>query len=157
MRRRALLLAALLGAACRREPHRVVKQAEFGVFFGGQVQELKELEKELDPARQRHGVRLVFDGALARDVKVTWELSLPVPERGGPRAAQVGEATAKVGQSSLDVPLSFRPQDPLGVWHAKVTADGVVVVDRDFTVVAAAPPPRTAPKPLPPRGPSSAR
>ncbi|MDF3068073.1 MAG: hypothetical protein K0R38_3674 [Polyangiaceae bacterium] len=152
-----LALTLALGVACRRDAPSVVKEAEFGVFFGGQVQELKEIEKELDPARQRHGVRLVFDRALSRDVKVTWELSLPAPERGGPRAAQVGETTARPGQASLDVPLSFRPQDPLGVWHAKVVADGVVVIDRDFTVIARTPPPRVAPKPLPPRGPSSAR
>ncbi len=156
-RRAALALALSLAGGCRRAAPGVVKQAEFGVFFGGQVQELKELEKELDPARQRHGFRLQFDGPLARDVKLMWELSQPEPARGGPRAAQVGEATAKIGQASLDVPLSFRPQDPLGAWHAKLTVDGVVVIDRDFTVVAKAPPPRTSPKPLPPRGPSSVR
>ncbi|RYZ09553.1 MAG: hypothetical protein EOO73_04470 [Myxococcales bacterium] len=157
MKPRALLVASVLAWGCGRDSRSVVKEAEFGVFFGGQVQELKELEKELDPARQRHGVRLVFDGPLPRDIKVTWELSLPVPERGGPRSARVGDVTAKAGEASLDVPLSFRPEDPLGLWHAKVTADGAAVVDRDFTVVAAAPPPKVAPKPLPPRGPSSAR
>lgn len=161
MRARELALVVALLTACQRDAPGVVKQAEFGVFFGGQVQELKELEKELDPARQRHGFRLRFDGALQREVKVGWELSLPVPERGGPRAALVGGVTAKPGQMSLDVPLSFRPQDPLGVWHAKVTADGAAVIDRDFTVVAATPPPKVAPKPLgapgPPAAASSAR
>jgi hypothetical protein len=44
---------------------------------------------------------------------------------------------AKEGQSMLDVPLAFRPTDPLGAWHAKVTADGQLVIDRDFSVVAA--------------------
>jgi hypothetical protein len=154
---RALLLAFALCWGCQRGARSVVKEAEFGVFFGGQVQELNELEKELDPARQRHGVRLVFDGPLRRDVKVVWELSLPVTERGGPRAARVGEETARSGQELLDLPLTFRPQDPLGSWHAKVTADGEVVIDRDFTVVAKAPLPKASPKPLPPRGPSSAR
>jgi hypothetical protein len=152
----ALLLGLALSGACRRESPGGVKQAEFGVFFGGQVQELKELEKELDPTRQRHGFRLMFDGPLPRDAKVSWELSLPAPER-GPRAALVGDVTVKSGQTTLDVPLSFRPQDPLGVWHAKVTVDGVAVLERDFTVVAAAPPPKASPRPLPPRGPSSAR
>jgi hypothetical protein len=153
----ALLLAFALCSGCEREPRRVVREAEFGVFFGGQVQELAELEKELDPARQRHGVRLVFDGPLPREVKVLWELSLPVVDKSAPRAARVGEETARPGLTSLDVPLSFRPQDPLGAWHAKVTVEGVVVVDRDFTVVAKTPPPKAAPKQLPPRGPSSAR
>jgi len=149
-------LALGLCLACQRSAPSVVQEAELGVFFGGQVQELKELEKELDPARQRHGFRLTFREPLERDVRVTWELSLPVSDKGGPRAAQVGETMARVGQASLDVPLSFRPTDPLGSWHAKVTADGVTVIDRDFTVIAAAPAPRVAPKPLAPRGPSSA-
>lgn len=114
-------------------------QAEFGVFFGGQVQQLEEIPKQLDPARQRHGFRLAFAEPLARDIVVAWEISLPLPEKGGPRPALVGQVTAKAGQAVLDVPLAFRPSDPLGLWHAKVTADGATVIDRDFTVTA---PPR---------------
>lgn len=134
--RSRLLALLLLTIGCSRAPKGVVKEAEFGVFFGGQVQELKELKKELDPARQRHGFRLTFAAPLARDVPVTWEVSLPATDKKAPRPALVGQATAKPGQSVLDVPLSFRPQDPLGAWHAKVTADGEVVIDRDFSVVA---------------------
>lgn len=150
-----LLLAISLCAACQRSEG-LVKEAELGVFFGGQVQELKEIAKELDPARQQHGIRLSFREPLPRDVKVVWELSLPVPEKGGPRAAIVGEVTARAGQDALDVPLAFRPTDPLGAWHAKVTVDGATVIDRDFSVVAPAPAPRVAPKPLAPRAPGPA-
>jgi hypothetical protein len=135
MTRHAALLL-LVFAACERAPKGVVKGAEFGVFFGGQVQELKELPKQLDPARQRHGFRLTFAAPLARDVPVTWEVSLPITDTRAPAPALVGQATAKVGQTVLDVPLAFRAADPLGIWHAKVTADGVVVIDRDFAVVA---------------------
>jgi hypothetical protein len=134
VRRLVLVLTLLL--ACARASEGVVKEAEFGVFFGGQVQELKEIPKQLDPARQRHGFRLTFVAPLSRDVPVSWEVSLPVPGKGGPRPALVGQATAKAGQAVLDVPLAFRAQDPLGAWHAKVSADGRVVIDRDFTVVA---------------------
>ncbi|HYQ17244.1 MAG TPA: hypothetical protein VEQ58_15835 [Polyangiaceae bacterium] len=150
MKRRALLAfvaSAPLSGACRRAPESVVAEAEFGVFFGGQVQELKEIAKELDPARQRHGIRLAFRAPLTRELKVVWELSLPVPEKGGPRSAIVGETSARVGETRLDVPLAFRPSDPLGAWHAKVTADGQVVIDRDFTVVAPPPPPKPTPRP----------
>ena len=133
----ALLLASGLVLGCQRAPAGgVVKEAEFGVFFGGQVQELKQIPKQLDPARQRHGFRLTFAAPLARDVAVAWEVGLPIPEKGGPRPALVGQATAKVGQSVLDIPLAFRPSDPLGIWHARVTADGQVVIDRDFSVTA---------------------
>ena len=136
MRRLALLL--LVVGACQRTPKGVVKAAKFGVFFGGQVQELKELPKQLDPARQRHGFRLTFAAPLTHDVPVAWEVSLPATDKSAPRPALVGEATAKLGQSVFDVPLAFRPSDPLGAWHAKVTADNIVVIDRDFTVVAPA-------------------
>jgi len=146
----------LLLLACHREPESIVQEAEFGVFFGGQVQELKEIEKELDAARQQHGFRLTFRAPLQRALPVAWEISLPVPDKGGPRPAVVGQTTAKVGQSSLDVPLAFRQSDPLGVWHARVTADQKVVIDRDFTLVAPAPQPKSAPKPLAPRAPGSA-
>lgn len=154
MKRRSFALA-LLGVCCQRSAPGVVKEAEFGVFFGGQVQELSSIPKELDAARQRFGFRIAFADATPRDVKVTWELSLPQSDKGGPRAARVGEVTAKVGQTSLDVPLSFRPTDPLGVWHAKLVVDGQTVVERDFTVVGAPPAPRPAPKPLAPRVPGS--
>ncbi len=133
---RRLLLALPLVMACQRAPEAVVKEAEFGVFFGGQVQELKEIPKQLDPARQRHGFRLTFVAPLPRDVLVAWEVSLPAPSKGGPRPALVGQATAKAGQAVLDMPLAFRAQDPLGAWHAKVTVDEQVVIDRDFAVVA---------------------
>lgn len=149
MRRRALLLAAsaLVALGCARASESLVAEAEFGVFFGGQVQELNEIPKELDAARQRHGIRVTFRGPLPRDVKVSWELSLPVGDKAAPRAALVGDALARAGEKRLDVPLGFRPADPLGVWHAKVSADGQVVVDRDFTVVAPPPPPKAPPRP----------
>jgi hypothetical protein len=128
-------------------------EAEFGVFFGGQVQELKELPKELDPGRQQHGFRLTFRSPPAKDVAISWELSLPATgtgDKSGPRAALLGRATAKAGQRVLDIPLAFRPTDPLGSWHAKLVVDGQVVVDRDFQVVAASPQ-RAAPRSLAPR------
>jgi hypothetical protein len=146
MKRRAWLLVACAVLGCRRAPS-LVAEAEFGVFFGGQVQQLKEIAKELDPARQRHGFRLTFRAPLTQDVKVGWELSLPPSDKGLPRAALVGEALAHVGETRLDVPLSFRPSDPLGSWHARLSADGQLVVDRDFTLVAPPPPPKAPPRP----------
>jgi hypothetical protein len=147
-RRAALLLT--LAMACQRGTPSDVQEAEFGVFFGGQVQELKEIAKELEPGRQQHGFRLTFRAPLAEDVPVAWELSLPATDKGGPRAALVGQATAKAGQSVLELPLTFRPTDPLGSWHAKLTAAGKIVVDRDFQLIAP-PPQKSAPKSLAPR------
>lgn len=140
-------LALVAAGACSRKPESPVAEAKFGVFFGGQVQELEQIKKELDPARQRHGIRLRFRAPLAHDAKVGWELSLPTTDKGGPRAAIVGEAPARAGETQLDVPLTFRPSDPLGLWHAKVTFDAETVIDRDFSVVAPPPPPKAPPRP----------
>lgn len=136
MRRRALLLLAGLVCSCRRAPRGLVERAEFGVFFGGQVQELAQIKKQLDATRQQHGFRIEFAGPLPRDVTVTWEVSLPASDKSGPRPALVGQTTARQGARVLDVPLAFRPSDPLGAWHAKVSVDAQPVIDRDFTVVA---------------------
>ncbi len=133
---RAWLCAALMLVACRRDTKSPVREAEFGVFFGGQVQELKTIGKQLDPARQRHGFRITFAAPLERSVKVSWEISLPVTDKSLPRAALVGETLAKVGETQLDVPFTFRPSDPLGEWHARVFVDGRAVIERDFSVVA---------------------
>ena len=84
---------------------------------------------------------------------VVLELSLPVLEKTGspgvgPGRAQPWSAKPWRGPAGrFDVPLAFRTTDPLGVWHAKVTADGAVVIDRDFTVVAPPPPPKPTPRP----------
>jgi hypothetical protein len=156
VKRRALLLSLWALGCARKARESVVERAEFGVFFGGQVQKLREIPKELDPARQRHGFRLTFGAPLSQRIDVKWEISLPVPEKGGPRPAIVGQSSVPPGQTGLDVPLTFRPSDPLGAWHAKVTAAGDVVLDWDFVVVAPPPPPKSAPKPLAPRAPGSA-
>jgi hypothetical protein len=68
----------------------------------------------------------------------------------------VGQLTAAPGATVLDIPLSFRPSDPLGVWHAKLNVDREVVVDRDFTLIAPPPAPKAVSKPLAPRGPLTA-
>lgn len=132
----ALVLCCAWSVSCQRAKPELVKEAELGVFFGGQVQELKEIPKQLDAARQRHGFRLTFAAPLPRDIPIAWEISLPPVDKPGPRPALIGAVTARAGQTVLDVPLAFRSSDPLGAWHAKVTADGRVVIDRDFQVVA---------------------
>jgi len=156
VKRRSLFFAAL-SLSCARRPGSSVQEAEFGVFFGGQVQELKEIVKDLDPERQRVGFRLTFRGALVRALPIEWELALPALEKGGPRPARVGQLSAAPGATVLDIPLSFRPGDPFGSWHAKLKVDRDVVVDRDFTLVPPPPAPKAVSKPLAPRGPLTAQ
>lgn len=140
----ALLLAALGPlAACRaRQPEALVTQAEFGVFFGGQVQMLDQIPYELDRARQSLGFRLEFARALTAPVAIAWEFDMPnrtTVADAGPnarpgRALRSGSAEAAVGLGDFEQVLSFEPGDPLGTWNIRVRADRTWVIDRPFLV-----------------------
>jgi hypothetical protein len=132
--------AASLSCKTERDPDPLVERAAFGVFFGGQIQDRKELGFELDPAKQEQGFRLDFRGPLARDVPVEWEIARPLngklakTDAGRPEVTEVGQATARAGQSRLDLPISFRAGQVLGSWHLRVKVDARVVLDRDVLV-----------------------
>jgi hypothetical protein len=133
---------ALLATACKSDQPgaKLVDNAAFGVFFGGQIQDRAELALELDRGQQSIGIRVDFKAPLEREVKVGWELSKPMRAKdkkgdvGTDRVVQFGEATARIGHSRLDVPLAFRPGDPLGSWHVRVKVEGETVIDRDVQV-----------------------
>jgi hypothetical protein len=118
----------------------LVERAAFGVFFGGQIQDRTELPFELDPTKQRIGIRIDFRAPLASTVPVTWEIARPLAGKAkkGDSAAdhvvEVGEAAARVGEARLDVPLSLRQGQGLGTWHVRVKVDGRQVIDRDVLV-----------------------
>ncbi len=145
--RLALALCALIGlglcgcpAKSERDP--LVEHAAFGVFFGGQIQDRQELPFELDQTKQRIGVRIDFRAPLASAVPVSWEIARPLSSKGSKSKAdaaidqvvEVGEASARVGESRLDVPLSLRQGQVLGNWHVRVKVDGRQVIDRDVLV-----------------------
>ena len=140
----ALLLFALV--ACQpNKPRPLVSRAEFGVFFGGQVQERAEIPFQLDRSKLSFGFRIEFSEPLVREVKLAWELERPAPgktsavQRQAPaRIVQLGESKARVGLPSFDQPLAFQPGDALGTWKIKVSADDQVVIDRSFVVYDAA-------------------
>jgi hypothetical protein len=121
-------------------PDQLVERATFGVFFGGQIQDRKELPFELDPAKQQQGIRIDFRAPLARAVPVAWEIARPATAKSAKVAAnggvvvEVGDATAREGESRLDMPLSFRQGQVLGTWHVRVKVDTRVVIDRDVLV-----------------------
>ena len=141
-RSRWVLCTALLCAlSCKADARGtdLVDKARFGVFFGGQVQDRSELALELDRGKQSIGIRVDFKEPLEREVLVRWELSMPAHGRskkadGGDRVVQFGEATARKGQSRLDLPLAFRPGDRTGTWHVRVEVAGSTVLDRDLSV-----------------------
>jgi len=138
------LLAASLFGVCgcqsKPEPDPLVERAAFGVFFGGQIQDRKELPFELDPAKQSCGIRVDFREPLTHSVRVGWEIARPLSAKaskadaGADRVTEVGEANARVGEKRLDVPVLLRQGQVLGNWHVRVKVEERVVIDRDVLV-----------------------
>ena len=140
---RVLCLAfalSLIGCPAKGEGDPWVERASFGVFFGGQIQDRKELPFELDPTKQRIGIRIQFKAPLTRSVPVAWEVARPLSAKASKGAApvdqvvEVGDAAARVGELQLDVPLLLRQGQVLGTWRVRVKVDGRSVLDRDVLV-----------------------
>jgi hypothetical protein len=78
----ALVLAALAlaGLAACTAPSNAPApgiRAEFGIFYGGQVQQRDEIPLSIDAARQRQGFRLTHTPPPAEALEVRWELGKP--------------------------------------------------------------------------------
>jgi hypothetical protein len=150
-----LLLSTLGVVACTRSnPHQAQLTAEFGVYFGGQIQERRDIPFELDGTKQTHGFRVLFGDAPAETHEITWQLSPPrfvkskvgqaTPSAGAPSAAPSvlpsaasdlsGSALLQPGQREFSRAWTFKPGDPLGVWNVRITVDRRVLVDRPFLV-----------------------
>jgi hypothetical protein len=131
---------AVMGCTHPSDPDPLVERATFGVFFGGQIQDRKELPFELDPAKQQQGIRIDFRAPLARSVNVAWEIARPInakatkADAGVERVVEVGDTAARAGEARLDVPVSFRQGQVLGTWHVRVKVDTRIVIDRDVLV-----------------------
>ena len=137
-----------LAAACQPHPPAdpfpgPVKAAEFGIFYGGQVQERDVIPLELDRAKQSQGIRIDFDAPLTVPARVTWELDIPgttrgvrdlAGRRGKGRLVKLDEALVPVGRGRFEHEIVFRPDDPVGMWNLRVRVDGRVVIDRPFEV-----------------------
>ena len=134
------LALSLLGCQAKPERDPLVEHAAFGVFFGGQIQDRKELPFELDSTKQSCGIRIDFREPLTHSAKVTWEIARPLNEKasktdaGADRVTEVGEAAARVGERRLDVPVLLRQGQVLGSWHVRVKVDGRAVIERDVLV-----------------------
>ena len=133
------------GPGCRKEESAPPLRAEFGVFFGGQVQEREELELTRGSTRNVHGIRVDFKEAPSRALEVTWEITKPDPssKSGTGTLVEYGKVSSRPGESRLDIPLAWKPGDRAGSWHVKASVEGAVVLDRNFRVVA---PPTTKPR-----------
>jgi hypothetical protein len=154
MKRRCALLAislaltALASGCLAPEPRRgLVERAEFGIFFGGQVQERDEIPFTLDRGKQRTGFRIEFHEPLSHPLDVSWELDMPGTTRRGSdprgrrgmgRIVKTGVAPAPAGEKRLEIELPLSPGDPLGTWNVRVVIAEQIVIDRPFLVYDAA-------------------
>ena len=118
-----------------------VESAQFGIFFGGQIQARREIPFNLNAAKQRLGFRILFSEPPRVDTAIHWELTKPGPPTGpeklakpGQRVTQLGQATIPRGSTRFDQDLSFAPGDPLGLWNLRVTLGNRVLIDRPFSV-----------------------
>ncbi len=138
----------LLGAgmlSCQ-APGRVAEPgvvAEFGIFYGGHVQQRQEIPAEVDRTRQLQGFRLRLDPPPLQPLEVRWELGMPgvgrfvqdsQGRRARPRKVQLGQARWRPGEAVFEQALPFLPGDPLGLWNIRVLVGSHVVMDRPFVV-----------------------
>lgn len=141
-----LVLAELVSACNKTAGDDSPGSARFGVFFGGQIEERRDIPFELDPSKQTQGFRVDFGTPLVRDADVVWNIDMPAPAqakavraKGAPhveahRKSISGKATIRAGLSRFDQITPFEPGDPLGLWNARVTVGGKVLIDRPFEV-----------------------
>ncbi len=117
--------------------------AEFGIFYGGQVQQRQDIPLEVDASRQRQGFRLQLTPPPDRALEVRWELGMPGSGRtvldsqgrkARPRKVQLGQAHWRPGAAAFEQLLQFSPGDPLGLWNIRVMVGRQVVIDRPFLV-----------------------
>jgi len=144
--RRACGTLTLLLAACETPSAATAdggESFEFGVFYGGQIQERDEIPLELDGSRQRQGFRLALSPPPASPLEVRWELGRPgvgrratdsLGRKARPRKVQLGRAHFRAGEGTLEQHLAFAAGDPLGLWNIRVLIGERVVIDRPFLV-----------------------
>jgi hypothetical protein len=119
-------------------------RAEFGVFFGSQIQQRTDLLLQLDESKQRQGFRLEYSKAVPRALSITWEIDYPLRRTGphgpgnAPRGLRSGSATMPAGSERFEQTVALLPTDVPGTWNLQVKADGAVVLDRPFRVVTTA-------------------
>lgn len=107
-----------------------LESAELGVFYGGQVQELRRVPWPSDGKRPTFGFRLRFTKPLREELPVRWEVDMPAPRAPGQRVQRLGEARVPAGQRQLDQTLEIPAGAEFGIWNVRVIAGEHLVIDR---------------------------
>jgi hypothetical protein len=135
---RLLLLCAALLACQRSDPKLTV--AEFGVFYGEEIQERREIPFVVDATKQQQGFRILLGEPAKAPIEVRWELARPGPTRsegtGNPdaRVTELGVAVLPPGERRFEQRFPLKAGDPLGLWNIRVTVGQELAIDRAFTV-----------------------
>ncbi|MGC4092203.1 MAG: hypothetical protein QM756_30850 [Polyangiaceae bacterium] len=137
--RGALFLPLCLLFSCRSpQPDNGVERVEFGVPFGGDIQDRAQIPLDLESRELL--LRVTFKGPLPRERLLGWELERPSTQRGADGgllfAAEVGEARVPAGESRAEAKLAFRRTDPPGPWRIRARLDGQALFERTFEVLA---------------------
>jgi hypothetical protein len=131
------LLTSVLGACRSPAADSDVLRVEFGVPFGGDIQDRAQIPLDLET--RELSLRVTFREPLAKERRLSWELERPSSARGSDGgmlfAAELGEARVGKGESRAEAKLAFRRSDPPGPWRIVVRLDGRTVLDRHFEVV----------------------
>lgn len=134
------LTLSLAGTACPSREDPDLEKVEFGVLYGGDIQDRAVIPLDLDPSRQELSLRVTFRAPLTRERAVSWELERPTAQRssdGGMLfAAELGELKPGPGARRAEAKIAFRRGDLPGTWRLSVRLDGRVVLQRSFTVTA---------------------
>lgn len=119
----------------------LVSSAQFGVFFGGQVQQRVEIPISPDPSQNAQGLRIEFRRPLRNATQLTWDLDFPT-ERSGPRGPcsaprklRTETATVPIGAERFEQLLNLDPTSAPGTYNLRVMVGDEVTLDRSFRVV----------------------
>lgn len=112
-------------------------QAELGVFYGGQVQELQTVRLSSEPGKERYGFRVQLPASTLRAHAVHWEIQRPGRTAAGkwvPPQTEVGHEQLGLGEREFRKVFSFEAGAPTGTWNFRVLVDRQLVLDRALEV-----------------------
>lgn len=126
------LAAALIGSVgcAQQTSEHPVRQAELGVYYGGQIQQLRQVPWPTEGARPTLGFRLTFAEPLSEELQVKWEVDMPTRGGASSRVQRIQETRAGKGQERLDQSIEIPANAELGTWNVRVIAAERLVIDR---------------------------
>lgn len=127
---------ALFQGGCEPEPRGWRPSAEIGVFYGGQVQRLEEVEfSTLHPPKI--GFRVWSNREPGDEAPKQVLFQLVRPGSAGRRVTKEGALRIGPTQPKVDHLFEVAPNSKLGLWNVRIVVDGQLVADRALRVVPA--------------------